>query len=314
MGGQKTFFISLILLSGVLFWFYRETQKTPSLEESEPVAAFSVSSERPAKAAAPVAAINSKNPEGALSKQLLISEMQTLQSEIAQGEERRARMQSLLVELQSRIQPVPEADAFYSEIRDYNQEIQDFLEAIRSNDYARNEIQRRTTDAMGEQAYQAQVLKERLDENIRQQQNLMRQTQEQIDFWQGNYSYINQREAKLDELQNNLRQQQQTLQDLSDQRGGLSTQILLSSQTLQAQKEKALEDLQTESDDLRQEVQILRAEVQELQSNRYQKQMSQMTLQGQIKQLRADLEKQDRFLFSLKEKLKEKAELLNTFP
>lgn len=312
MGGQKTFFIVVFLLSGVLFWFYKETQKAPAVENNEPAAAVSVASERPAKAAPPVADSNSESSEGALRKQQLVNEMQTLRTEIEQGEVRRGRMQSLLAELQSRIQPVAEADAFYSEIRDYNQEIQDFLGALRNNDFARSEIQRRTTDAMSEQDNQALVLKDQLDENIRQQQNLIRQTQEQIGFWQGNYSYTNLREAKLEELQTSLVQQQLVLRDLTEQRAGLSAQILVSFQSLQALKERVLEELQTESEDLRQEVQLLRSEVQELQNTRYQTQMSQMTLQGQIKQLRADLTKQEQLLLELKENQQKKEEFFKT--
>ncbi|HEY1080553.1 MAG TPA: hypothetical protein VGE46_10650 [Bdellovibrio sp.] len=231
----------------------------------------------------------------------LQQDLENLNRQIEEGEAQRQRQQQSLETLQAQIAEQNEAPTRNTtQIRDYQAEILRFLEDIQRTEYAKGEVDRRSSFLLSDQGNSAQIAREQLDVTIQNQESYMREIQGQISYWQNNASYFNEQQQKLQELQEQWREQNLLLQDLKNQRASIGLQTQAAARALQAEKEQALSDLADESASLLQEVQGLRQEVQRLQTSQYQQQRSQMSLRSQIQQLQGSLQRQDTALQGLR--------------
>ncbi|MEK2644913.1 hypothetical protein [Bdellovibrio sp. BCCA] len=248
-------------------------------------------------------------PNNAVKNQLQ-TEIQSLQQQITQERQKLVTQKMALDEATARqqqqqsVQQTPAAIS--SQITERTSQVQNFMEELKNYEYAEQDINRRATEALREQSSAAQVARDQIDENIRTQENLIRQTREQIAYWQGNLFYVNEREARLQDLQTLLETQTRQLQGMRDQRLALSAQILENTRALQSEKEQALSDLADSRSDLQDEIASLRIEINRLQGMQYQTRTSQMTTRSRLTQMQKDFETQNRQVQTLEASLQEK--------
>lgn len=182
---------------------------------------------------------------------------------------------------------------------------------LRSYDNLEIDINRRADEVLRQQNSEAQVIKDGLDEAIRTQENLIKQTQEQVTYWQVNYNYTTEQLSRLAEAQAQLESQKKQLENLRQQRLSISSQVLANSQAIQLQKERELGELSQSRVDLQNEILSLNEDLARLQEEQNQQRMSQMSLGSQILQTQRAYQQQQEKVQVLESSLKQKNEELN---
>lgn len=299
MTRKNLFLIVIAFIVGVSVWIFFVNKSLKSTQE--------VILEQATRPPRRVASVPSPTPapDSAVKNQLLL-EIQNLQQQIAQERQRLESQKQMLEELRVQQGVQPGTTAISSQISGYTSEVQSFLEELGNFQYAEQDINRRATEALREQSSAAQLARDQIDENIRIQEDLIRQTREEIVYWQGNLFYVNDREARLVELELRLQTQNQQLQGMRDQRLALAAQVLENTRNLQSEKEQALADLANTRTDIQDEIASLRMEINRLQGVQYQARTSQISLRSQINQLQKDFETQARQIQTLESSMQEK--------
>lgn len=312
MTRKNLFYVVIAFIAGVTVWIFyvnrglRETQDIIVEQASRPV--------RRVSSPSPVPTLVNKNGNQAV-RTRLIAQFQTLQQQLIVEQQKldqqERELQVLREAEEQKNQPSEEPTNNSSQISATSSQISEFIEELSSYDRLESEINRRASEALRDQNSQAQVLKDQLSEMIQNQEGLIRQTQDEIIFWQYNGSYVNAREARQAELQSLLESQQQQLADLRQQRLNISADILAQTRFLQEDKAQALSDLSESRNELRGEIQDLRGEIYRLQVQESQKRTSQVSSRAQLLQRQRDYEKQKQQVKSISDLLLEKNEEIN---
>ncbi|WP_374079227.1 hypothetical protein [Bdellovibrio bacteriovorus] len=299
MTRKNLFLIVIAFIVGVSVWIFFVNKSLKSTQE--------VILEQATQPSRRVASVPSPTPApNTAVKNQLQSEIQNLQQQINQERQRLDSQKQMLEELRVQQSVQPGTTAISSQISGYTSEVQSFLEELGNFQYAEQDINRRAAEALREQSSAAQLARDQIDENIRIQEDLIRQTREEIVYWQGNLFYVNDREARLVELELRLQTQNQQLQGMRDQRLALAAQVLENTRNLQSEKEQALADLANSRTDMQDEIASLRMEINRLQGVQYQARTSQISLRSQINQLQKEFETQTRQIQTLESSMQEK--------
>ena len=140
------------------------------------------------------------------------------------------------------------------------------------------ELSRQAAMALRDQDSSSRVALAQLDENIRVQENLIRQTQDNLDYWRLNYNDLAEQRLRLSELEPLLEAQKQQLADMRQQRLDISSNVLLQTRAIQAELAQSLDGLNSDRSSTEDQINSLRAEIQSIQDarNRSEEHMSEL--------------------------------------
>lgn len=220
----------------------------------------------------------------------LLDEISQLNQQIQAGREQLESYRIYINNLRNEQMKQNSSSQLTSQIRGHSSAIQEFLSEIKNSEYAEQEINRRVTDILREQNSAAQVARDQIEQSIRSLEARIRQTQEDITYWQGNVFYLPQREQKLLELNSLLQAQMRDLQALRDQRLAIAAEVLAVTQRLQWEKEQVLSEVSEDRLNIQDEIASLREQIYSLQEEQFQVRSSRMSLSSQISQAQKDYE------------------------
>ncbi|KYG62916.1 hypothetical protein AZI87_16765 [Bdellovibrio bacteriovorus] len=313
MTRKNLFYAIIAFVVGVSVWLFyvnREMRETQSLILQQ--------AERPTRTVAAVPETNL-----AVERARVQSEITVLQQQISDERTKLQNQQRLLEEIRARTQnsmqnqnpnnssAIPPQGSYGTQLRSTSNQIQDFLEDLQGFDRIQEDINQHASDLMRDQTSQAQMLKEQLDQDIRNMEAAVRETQQEWTFWVYNGNYINEKTARLSELQTLLETQRQQIEVLKQQRADVSAQALANTQAIQSEKQQALQDLQQTRLDIRDEIAALRQEMVQLQQVQSQAQSNQSTLSSQIRQAQENVRRQQEQIRVLESNLQQKNEELS---
>ncbi|UXR64916.1 hypothetical protein EZJ49_01455 [Bdellovibrio bacteriovorus] len=182
---------------------------------------------------------------------------------------------------------------------------------LNSYDRLSQDINRRADEALKAQSSQAQTIRNQIDDNIRVQQQAIAQTREQLVYWQTNFNDITVQQAQLTDLNDLLSQQEQQLELMQNEKLLLSAQALEGPRNVQAEREQALAEINSNRQDLQNEISVMRAQIQSLQEDIYQSTVSETSLRRQLLQTQRAYEQQQQQIRRLESSLLEKNAELN---
>ncbi|WP_373999317.1 hypothetical protein [Bdellovibrio bacteriovorus] len=313
MTRKNLFYVIIAFVVGVSVWLFyvnREMRETQSLILQQ--------AERPTRTVAAVPETNL-----AVERARVQSEITVLQQRINEERTKLQNQQRLLEEIRTRTQnsmqnqnpnsssAIPPQGSYGTQLRSTSNQIQDFLEDLQGFDRIQEDINQHASDLMRDQTSQAQMLKEQLDQDIRNMEAAVRETQQEWTFWVYNGNYINEKSARLSELQTLLETQRQQIEVLKQQRADVSAQALANTQAIQAEKQQALADLQQTRLDIRDEIAALRQEMVQIQQAQSQSRNTQTTLSSQIRQAQENVRQQEQQIRVLESNLQQKNEELS---
>lgn len=306
---RKNFFLlGLAVIIGASIWLYFSYQGIKTTQDALVEQAERTRVRRPASIPV-VMAPPQENRAVAATKARLRQEALTLQQKLLEAnttlEQSRQALESLRARQQEESQ-APSADTFSLELQNSSMELQSFMSELNSYDRLAEDINRRADEALRLQSSQAQVARAQIDENIRIQENLIRQTQSELINWQENTNDLTARQTRLEELGNLLSQQQQQLELMQNEKVLLSSQALQGPQEVQQAREQALSDLNDNRNDLQEEIAIMRSQIQSLQENIYESTTNEFSLRRQVQQAQRTLDRQQQEVRRLESSLIEK--------
>ncbi|MGE9744877.1 hypothetical protein [Bdellovibrio bacteriovorus] len=306
---RKNFFLlGLAVIIGASIWLYFSYQGIKTTQDALVEQAERTRVRRPASIPV-VMAPPPENRAVAATKARLRQEALTLQQKLLEAnttlEQSRQTLESLRARQQEESQ-APSADTFSLELQNSSMELQSFMSELNSYDRLAEDINRRADEALRLQSSQAQVARAQIDENIRIQENLIRQTQSELINWQENTNDLTARQTRLEELGNLLSQQQQQLELMQNEKVLLSSQALQAPQEVQQAREQALSDLNDNRNDLQEEIAIMRSQIQSLQENIYESTTNEFSLRRQVQQAQRTLDRQQQEVRRLESSLIEK--------
>ncbi|WP_374034783.1 hypothetical protein ACES2I_02540 [Bdellovibrio bacteriovorus] len=311
---RKNFFLlGLAVIIGASVWLYFSYKGIKTTQDALIEQAERTRARRPAS----IPVVISPPPENravAATKARLQQEALTLQQQLLEANTSLQQSQQALESLRARQQEesqAPTADTFSSELQNSNLELQSFISELNSYDRLAEDINRRADEALRLQSSQAQVARSQIDENIRSQENYIRQTQDEIIYWQQNTNDLTARQTRLEDLNNLLLQQQQQLELMQNEKLLLSSQALQGPQSVQQARAQALSDLDQDRSNLQEEIAIRRSQIQSLQENIYESTASDYSLRRQLLQTQRAVEQQQQQIRRLESSLIEKNAELN---
>ncbi|HWU42847.1 MAG TPA: hypothetical protein VN132_05385 [Bdellovibrio sp.] len=201
---------------------------------------------------------------------------------------------------------------YSSQIASRDEQIQDLLSGSRDFRSAEQSLNQRAAQELRNQSSAAQLARDQLDENIRQQEALIKQTEEDLDTWKYNFGYVVEQEAHLAELSALLEAQKQRLQDMRTQRLEISATALSQSQAVNNSVQETASSYSDSQDAIYDEVNSLREEIRRLEQQRNQVHTSQMSLNSQVNQAQRDVRDQSQQVQNLQDSLQQKVQELQT--
>jgi chromosome segregation ATPase len=298
----------LVFVAGVSFWLFRVDK---GLKNARDI----IVEQRTAPPRKTVTVV-APSPD-AVSKEAMRAQLQTESQNLANQLEVEKRKLAVQKESLNKLrQPASEPETnnpvnYTTAIRSNRDEIADFLTELRGYDQIEAYINRRAQEALQDQANRARVAREQLDDNIKVQQELMAQTQEQITALQDYRNYVDGRDAKMEELQGLLQSQQALLEAMRAQRVDIASEIQDNSRAVQSEKDQALSSLNENKNALNQQIQSLRAEIARMQDEQNTARMSSMSRTSLLSQYERNLDQQNRKVEVLQQNLKTKEDQLN---
>jgi chromosome segregation ATPase len=151
-----------------------------------------------------------------------------------------------------------------------------------------------------------------IDENIRMQTYLIQQTRENIEYWRLNFNYLAEQQARLDELNNILAQQNEQLDLMREQRTLVAAEALNNTQAIQLQKQEALASVAQDRQAAQGEVENLRDSIIRLQQSQREIRNSQVSLNSQLRQAQEGLQNQQAEVRSLESAIEQKKQELDS--
>lgn len=303
MTRKNLFFLVIAFVVGVSVWLFYVNK---SMKETQKI--IVEQAERPNRNIASLPP-QTATPDSAF-KARLQSEFVSMQEKLEQERQKLEAQRVTLENLKARQQEQP-ATSYSSLISTHNEQIRDFLDELNGYEKAEADINRRANDILREQSSQAQVARDQIDDSVRVQETLMRQTQEELTYWQYTSYMSAEREARMQELQSLIEAQRQDLENLKAQKLNISTQVLANTQAVQSEKEQALNELAANRADLRDEISSLRDEVYRMQEAQYKVRTSQVSLNSQIIQTQRAYDEQEQIIKNMEATLRQKADEIN---
>lgn len=279
MSRSNLFAILGIVLCGFIAWYYQAQTNKENLELKT---AIQRESSPAASSNGGTGGISSRSPDSkgsevsTASRDEIQNELQDVTNRLnetrAAMDEKRQRLEALMSQ-RSEEAPVSENA---EEVENVDQDTELDVAQIqqlndRLNDLNAEESSLMATgDSVGVEGTQATMAaRDQIDNQIRVLDDAIKETELQIQEWQNNNSYINERQENLSRLQSQLDSQNQQLEELRNQRGNLFNETLQNTQAEQLAKEQRLAEIITTKQSLYQEIERLRAQVSQRQSSTY---------------------------------------------
>ncbi|MGZ3774850.1 MAG: hypothetical protein ACXVCY_06490 [Pseudobdellovibrionaceae bacterium] len=305
-------YLGIAFITGISLWLLRVNNKEIS---AQPVATQSTK-----EPALETKAQLKKNgdfkiitPENAKEFSRLVFEQNSLNQRLTVEKQKLEKQKQDLDTLRSQSQEKDLAP-YSSQIQAENDQLRELAMELRGYENLEKDINRRADEVLKDQNSQSQVVKDGLDEGIRNQETLIKQTEEQVNFWQFNNNYTTEQQARLAEEQTLLNTQKQQLQDLRQQRLAVSEQVLTNTRQVQSEEEQELMNLSQERIDLQNEILTLNTELAQLQQQQSEQRASQMSLSSKIQQEEKAYEQQQQQVRTLEASLRQKqAEINNLY-
>lgn len=302
------FYLIMALVIGISVWLFRVDKGIKKTQEFITEQAELPPRRAPAATSTQIEKIVSTQKSEA--KARIQAEKESIQQRLTDERQRLDKQRQDLENLRALNQQQVTATSS-SEVLAGSNQLRELAIELRSYDNLERDINRRADEVLRQQNSEAQVIKDGLDEAIRTQENSIKQTQEQVTYWQVNYTYTTEQLSRLAEVHALLESQKQKLENLRQQRLSISSQVLANSQAIQLQKERELGDLSQRRIDLQNEILSLNEELARLQEEQNQQRMSQMSLGSQILQTQRAYQQQQEKVQVLESSLKQKNEELN---
>ncbi|KYG63102.1 hypothetical protein AZI86_15390 [Bdellovibrio bacteriovorus] len=320
MGKNTISTFSLILLiAAVMFFFHvnREAEKRAAAQIEE-IEQTSIVAEMPRPAAtttttpkAPVSPTPSRQAE------LASGELQNLEQQLAQAQAdlqvQRESVNQLATQSQSFTSRMPAAlGSFDLNVLRSESQVQNALMEIDAYRNLEQQINRQAEDQMRIQNSAAQAQLAQIDESIRAQELQIRQTREDIMYWNQNFNDQTRRMAELQRLQEQLDALNQQRDLMLQQRLLIAAESLSAAQALQAGKQEALNDLQSNQANAQGNIESLRDSIIRLQQSQREIRNSQISLGSQLRQAQQALQSQETQVKSLETAVEQKRQELNS--
>lgn len=203
-------------------------------------------------------------------------DLEELKTQLGQERQRLEAQQSLLSSLQQRQRG--ENTAQRVEQIQESEQVRRFVDELRLYDGLEQEINQRADDLLREQSNSLQMVRSQIDENIRQQEEMIRQTEQQFYYWSLQGYDLTQQQAELESLGTLLRNQQEQLEAMKAQKLQVSLSTLGNEQSLFSEKRALLDSLQANKAEVRTEISSLRDEM----AQREQRQIQSQSLTNEI--------------------------------
>nr|BFD65616.1 hypothetical protein HAGR004_06380 [Bdellovibrio sp. HAGR004] len=313
MTGNSFFLLALVVIIGASLWMVRSYKGIQNTQTQLVERVEQIQQRRPASAPVVVTAAPD-NKAVAATKARLRSEALNLQQQLTEENRKLEQQRQALESLQARQQEnaqAPNPDSYANELRESNLQLQDFMMELNSYDRLSQDINRRADEILKAQNSQMQAIRDQLDDNIRIQQQAIQQTREQLNYWQTNFNDITARQNELSVLNDLLSQQEQQLVLMQNEKLLLSPQALEAPSQVQADREQALAEINSNRQDLQNEIMGMRSQIQNLQEDIYQSTISETSLRRQILQTQRAYEQQQQQVRKLESSLLEKNAELN---
>lgn len=314
MTRETSVYLILALIVGVSIWLFRvdkgikETQQVVVEQETNPTPVRNVAT------TTSVERIVSVQKEAARSR--VQAELNAIQQRLNNERQKLAQQRQAIANLRARAatateERAPMSSSYASQLEEGNNRLREFAADLQSLNNIESEINRQAASVLRDQSSQQQVLKDQLDENIKAQEELIKQTRDQIEFWRLNPNYTTEQLAQLEANRALLEEQQVQLQNLRQQRLALSNDILANSRAVQLDREQALADLSETRENIRDEMLVLSQTLSRLQEVQSQQRVSQGSLSSQIRQAERAYQQQQEQVQVLESSLNQKNEELN---
>lgn len=313
MTGNSFFLLALVVIIGASLWMVRSYKGIQSTQTQLVERVEQIQQRRPSSAPVVVTAAPD-NKAVAAAKARLRSEALNLQQQLTEENRKLEQQRQALTNLQARQQEstqAPTPDSYANELRESNLQLQDFMMELNSYDRLSQDINRRADETLKAQSSQAQTIRDQMDDNIRNQQQAIQQTREQLGYWQSNFNDITTQQNQLSTLNDLLSQQEQQLELMQNEKLLLSAQTLDVPRSVQADREQALAEINSNRQDLQSEILVMRSQIQNLQEDIYQSTISETSLRRQIMQTQRAYEQQQQQVRKLEASLVEKNAELN---
>ncbi|WP_142694710.1 hypothetical protein [Bdellovibrio sp. NC01] len=309
--------ILIFFVAAASFWFFslkKDVIETKEMLTDQPtrtrVVERTVASTPKTSQSSSVASIPLTNDE---KKAAMQNELQAMQQRLADEQQKLAQQNESFNNLKAlQTQQQEQPAAYASQIQQRNTEIQELVSSLQDYRAAEADLSRRAAAALREQSSAAAVMKDQMDENIRQQELLIRQTQEDLAYWQLNYNYAPEREANLERLNATLSDQQQRLADMRAQRLEISQSALVGTQNVNDQVAMSSSSGSDDRAQINEEIMSLREEIRRLQNQQNQTKQSVTSMNTQVSQAQTALRQQAETVRALQENIRQRQQELSS--
>ncbi len=285
--------------------YFKSSRELAQLREQRSLAAETTTTLRSNETTLPTALRNARAQKQA--------EIDTLQAQLQQEKQiLNTQVQNLANLMSLKTSQERQASESYSNtVTQRTNEMQDLTDFLRNQRQAEEDLWEATDLSLRQQSNQALWARDQIDQNIRQTEAGIRQTQEQIQGWLLHTSDVTLRESQLQALQTRLQQQQQQLAGLQAQRSDLSTQVYLQGQQITEQSQAQKMDMIESETEILGRITGIREELRNLQQQRRQNATVSPELLEQIQSTQATRNEQAQRVQSLEESLKARQEELS---
>lgn len=316
MSRSNLFAILGIILCGFIAWYYQSRTNRENQELKTAIQRENTSS------ADSTGSENTRSPAASGSSTASRSEIQNEIQDVTQRmnearaamDEKRQRLEALMSQRSTETPPLENPQEPENVDQDTEHDVAQIQQLNdRLNDLNSEESSLMATgDSVGVEGTQATMAaRDQIDNQIRLLDDAIKETELQLQEWQNNNGYVNEKEENLSRLQSQLDSQNQEMEDLRNQRGNLFNETLQNTQAEQSAKEQRLSEITNSKQSLYQEIERLRAQVSQRQSTTYENHLSRLGNEDEIMVLRESYEEDRRDYQTLEEEKKKlESELL----
>lgn len=310
---RKNFFLlGLAAIVGVSVWLYFTYRGVKSTQDALVEQAARIRPPRIPASLPPSAPLETKATSA--TKVRLQLEVVRIQEELVREnsrlEEQRRALESLLARQTEEAQ-APTVETFVTELQDSRAELNQFVSDLNTNARLREEVNRQADQLLREQSSQAQLIRTQIDSRIRAQEELIRQTQNELIFWRENSNDLTRKQSRMAELTEALAAAQDQLDVMRDEKLLLSAQVLEGTRSVQSAKTQALSDLDQDREDLIGDMTLLRSEIRRLQEQVYQTANQNFSIRREIQRQQKSVQEQQEKVRQLESSLLESNAALN---
>lgn len=306
---KNSFFIFVIvLIVGFSIWFTRfgkDIKKTQDLVVEQQEKAQQVLRRQTA----------SKVPDSTLTaaqaaeKERLQNDIQALSGQLESEAQKltslRSRLEYLRQQLTSKVDP-----NYGYQISDLSDEIQELSDTLRTYQWGERDLDRQVNQALQEQNAALRVSVQQMEQNIVKQEQEMKANQDELSFWVYNNGDMNQKDQRIQYLENALLNQSQLLNDMKTQRAEILTRALEQSQSIQAEARATANAINEDRYNIQEQMSSLRGEIKRLQYLQNQSRTSKFSLMTQVQQAEKNTQGQQDTVKTIEDLIRQKQEQL----